>query len=579
MLAKAYHPFDKLIIGLPPAMPSWVRAYGPATEWLHLPPNPLIPSVRRQLEAGDANTAAVLPTPSSADAGVRDHDRSPPPSASRHSPKSYRCDTCDRDFASEEMYEAHMKSHIYCTVPGCHFTCRDTRAHLMQEHMDALHNRPDAPNLVDTGAYLEQRKRRFPTQEVIKDKVEELYYKAARGVVLPEERRRWLRQHGVDVGKRARTEASFIARGSVPEEGARSPSAQSNAGSGRSSELSESRQHRRSPLRSPAEEHREEPPQPRFIQPPAALLPKDPTAAPPSVPAASEQPPMAPPQQSSPTPTAATSSSPLPSRQPPTAASHQVKMIPLGPNGTLTPRQRVQLVRERYAAAKEVPQFYVCHRCGRKGEHWVDDCPTKDDATYNRHVVWGEAKMEVGEGGKARSRAAQKGRAEPNSRDVPPEMVAKEEVKASPPPQSVQQEASTDPQESPQEAPHAEEKPEEKPDATSSCADHDISASTAPAHSSTSGAEDNDKNNDDDAPPVPQSAAPPADAPVEVTRVMAPVAAARYAQQRRDPPRRPPPPPTLYERLTEEERMNEQGLLLQAMRFFTARDFFQEKKQ
>ncbi|KPA80354.1 hypothetical protein ABB37_04618 [Leptomonas pyrrhocoris] len=575
VLEKAFHPFDKLVIGLPPAMASWTRAYGSATEWRSLPPNPLMPGARRPHNGGDAPPAAETAEASPSHLRGREEEGPHTQPAGRLPARPFRCDACDRDFAVEEKYEEHMKTHIYCTVPGCNFTCREHRAQQMQEHMDALHNRADAPNLADTGHYLEQRKRRFPTQEVIKGKVEELYYKAARGVVLPDERRRWLRQYGIDVGKRARTEASFIARGSLPEH-SRSPSAPSDAASETSSHSSESRRRRRHdggrsedgeqrrsppatrPPPLPPQGQQEEVVRPRFVQPPSQLL-EDPTA-PPGAHAAAP----APPQSSRASPLASPLSSSSP-KQPsaPSGPSHLTKMIPLGPNGTLTPRQRVQLVRERYAAAKEVPQFYVCHRCGTKGEHWVDDCPTKGDPTYNRRVVWGEAKMEAGDGKSnaamrrergSRSRIAQKGEEEEQGAQRPAGQSEEKEGRAEEPQREPQQESA----------------------APETCEVHGETPEAAPPREPSGN--DND-NGEDDAPPAPQSAAPPATEPREVTRVMAPVAAARYAQpQRRDPLRRPPPPLTLYERLTEEERLNEQGVLLQAMRFFAAHDFFPEKK-
>ncbi|KPI88773.1 hypothetical protein ABL78_2152 [Leptomonas seymouri] len=561
VLEKAFHPFDKLVIGLPPSMMNWTRVYGPAADWISLPPNPLMPSFRRRHEGSDAPSAvAAAGSPSSDPRG-----RAGEGPDARPTGRPFRCEACDRTFVVEEKYEEHMQTHIYCTMPGCGFTCRAHRAHQMQEHMDALHNRPDAPNLADTGAYLEQRKNRFPTQEVIKGKVEELYYKAARGVVLPDERRRWLRQYGIDVGKRARTEASYIARGSLPEN-SRSPSAQSNASdaaSDKSSRSSGSRRskgggcgrdrdeerHHSSPVSCPPlppESRKEEVARPRFIQPPSQAL-EDPTAPPSAPSAAPEQPSLA----SPPTRPSSLSSSKQPS-----------KIIPLGPNGTLTPRQRVQLVRERYASAKEVPQFYVCHRCGKKGEHWVDDCPTKGDPTYNRRVLWGETKIGAGEG---KSKAAEKRERSGRSRNARRE-----------------------------EEEHGEQRPAEQgedntvadagplrgsaPPANSAVEGEAPEADPRSCHIDNSGGNGRSDSERDDGPPVPQSAAPPADEPKEITRVMAPVAAARYANpNRRDPLRRPPPPPTLYERLTEEERLNEQGVLLQAMRFFTARDFFQEK--
>ncbi|CBZ23972.1 conserved hypothetical protein [Leishmania mexicana MHOM/GT/2001/U1103] len=618
-LENAIRPYDKLVIGLPTAMEGWRRAYGTVREWCKLAPNPLLGSpvnVLGEENGNDRSRALTLPS-RSISGHPGDATARPPPSNAPHTnaqrfpqtgyaPAARKddalyCDACQREFATQEKYEAHMDTHMYCTVAGCRFTCRKGKPWRMEEHMELLHNRPDAPNLVDTSAYLEQRKSRFPTQDAVKMKVEELYYKAARGVVLPDERRRWMQQHGIVIRKRPRTEASVIIRGELPAE-SRSPSTASSASalssrsSRRSSRSSSEHRHRRSSHRNPRE-----PPQPpahspassaegaqaRFIQPPSvpSYQDPDPTAAPIQ---ASDASPQGTPtgDQGTDAVGPTTTVVPLVKQSSPSPASsggahagraHPTKIIPLGPNGTLTPRQRVQLVRERYAAAKDVPQFYVCHRCGIKGDHWVSDCPTKGDNTYDRHVVWGEAKLSTVE----RSAKSHREKAEKDnngSEQRGPEDAPQQEAAETTAPsdsgvgqavaEQVHDSAPTHPS------------PSELLTAAPVTSQEEGSANATPpseSHATATADAPNDQSNED-MPPVPQSAAPPADALREVTRMMAPVAAARHAQpHRRDPARRPPPPPTLYERLTEEARIDEQGVLLQALRFFVARDFFEDR--
>ncbi|KAG5473718.1 hypothetical protein LSCM1_04348 [Leishmania martiniquensis] len=616
---SAIHPYDKLVIGLPTAMEEWRSAYGPAREWYKLPPNPAIanPSSTTDEEGsngrdprvvppsrpacGHPGDAAAHPPPSNAPNASEPHSRTTKPNSAAGRNAALYCDACQREFATREKYAAHMDTHMYCTVAGCRFTCRKEKPWRMEEHMELLHNRPDAPNLVDTSAYLEQRKRRFPTQDAVKMKVEELYYKAARGVVLPDERRRWMRQHGILIRKRPRTETSLIVSGELPT-GSRSPSTASpaSASSSQSSRRSSCSLSEQRPRRSPRSSPQKPPPllaqpavsnvgggRPRFIQPPSLSSYREPgpTASPPNTSTKPSQGPSAGPPRTDPAsppatalPVAASSSlSPGSSAGAHAAPARPTKMIPLGPNGTLTPRQRVQLVRERYAAAKDVPQFYVCHRCGIKGEHWVADCPTKGDCTYDRHIVWGEAKLAAVERGTKPTREkAKSGKNESEQqrpRDAPQQEACEATTRGNGDAEqyaAVQMSLDVPTQPSPGEprkGSSAERQGEAHPDAT--C------ASEAPETAATDVPHDQ---SEEDAPPVPQSAAPPADAPREVTRMMAPVAAARHAQQnRRDPVRRPPPPPTLYERLTEEARMDEQGVLLQALRFFVARDFFKER--
>ncbi|KAG5490496.1 hypothetical protein JKF63_00616 [Porcisia hertigi] len=623
-LENAIHPFDKLVIGLPTAMEEWRRMYGPLREWCKLPPNPLLvnpvseggeessasrncrlAASSRATTSGPPSSAALHPPPSTAPRTNEPHfQKSSAAPAPKRNDALY-CDACQRDFATQEKYAAHMETHIYCTVAGCRFTCRKGKPWRMEEHMELLHNRPDAPNLVDTHAYLEQRKRRFPTQDAVKIKVEELYYKAARGVILPDERRRWMQQHGIVIRKRPRTESSFIVRGELPT-GSRSPSAESSACSSsspsrRSSRSSSTRRQRRSPRKGPHEppqRPQQSPPNnndggpARFIQP--LSVPSyqefDPTAVPTQP--STKSPRLSPAENqgadadASSSATAGFSSmkSSCHSQASPAgvraAPAHPTKIIPLGPNGTLTPRQRVQLVRERYAAAKEVPQFYVCHRCGIKGEHWVADCPTKGDGTYDRHVVWGEAKLSpaVGRGAKPRREHAEKGSDVAEDRgfcDPPPQGTTET---AAPSDSCAEQAVNTQSQ---VDAPTSSS-PGVPSKALPVAPQEEVRANATPLSEgcATAVAVAPTDDSDDDAPPPLHSAAPPPDAPKEVTRMMAPVAAAKRVQpHRREPVRRPPPPPTLYERLTEEARMDEQGVLLQALRFFVARDFFQDAPQ
>ncbi|GET90321.1 hypothetical protein, conserved [Leishmania tarentolae] len=620
-LENAFHPYEKLVIGLPTAMEGWRRAYGTARDWYSLSPNPLLdppanllgdkrgndhnrsqalPSRFISVQVGVAAARPLLPNAPRTNEPHFPHPSAVPPAAGDD---ALYCDVCQRDFATREKYEAHMDTHMYCTVPGCRFTCRKGKSWRMEEHMELLHNRPDAPNLVDTNAYLEQRRRRFPTQDAVKMKVEELYYKAARGVVLPDERRRWMQQHGIVIRKRPRSDASVIIRGGLPA-GSRSPSvasavsvppSRSSSGSPCSSSRSSSEHHhKRSPqrnLRGPLQPQTQssasdvEGGKARFIQPPSVTSYQGPDPTVVSIQAStkfSQGPPAEDESTDAVDPLA--TALPLAKQSSPSSASaagghsaraHPPKIIPLGPNGTLTPRQRVQLVRERYAAAKDVPQFYVCHRCGIKGEHWVSDCPTKGDNTYDRHVVWGEAKLSaVEKTSKPYRERAEKVQNELDQR-VSSDALRPEEPEARAPNDSGVEKAITEQvhgsaptQPSPSEllrSPPVAPQEEASANATLQSDVHTTIAFDTPKDQTS-----------EDMPPVPQSAAPPADAPKEVTRMMAPVAAARHAQpHRREPPRRPPPPPTLYERLTEEAKIDEQGVLLQALRFFVARDFFE----
>eukprot|EP00760_Papus_ankaliazontas_P018961 PhM_4_TR17792/c0_g1_i1/m.76318 len=47
----------------------------------------------------------------------------------------------------------------------------------------------------------------------------------------------------------------------------------------------------------------------------------------------------------------------------------------------------VQQVRDRYQNMKHPPTYYVCHRCGEKGQHWSHECPTNGDETFDKKFV------------------------------------------------------------------------------------------------------------------------------------------------------------------------------------------------
>ncbi|CAD2213384.1 zinc finger protein [Angomonas deanei] len=412
------------------------------------------------------------------------------------------CQPCQRGFYSEEKYTAHRDTHLYCDVPGCHFTCRSHKAYKMEEHKDLLHNRPDAPNLEDTSKYLEQRKRRFPTSENVQSKVEELYYKAARGCVLPDERRRWMRSHGIVIRKRPRSEMAYIVSGSLDhgeEEGSNTedPSAVGHApgektkGEEADSTSSFSGDEERSGSDGESD---------------LSSSIRSEGAPPPAQPEAPRQGSAAPDERAQ---------RPLP---------RKTKLVPMGPNGTLTKRQKVQLIREKYAESKQVPQFYVCQRCGKKGDHWVADCPTKGNAVFDRHLVWGEAKLEH-----KSNRAPQEEDAGPTGEAVEPE--AQDSAPA-------QSEEGTRDEEA--EVPERDDVPEQT-----------------------------------EQPPEEVTAHRDSEGEKIFTKTVAPVA----ARKMNHPPRHPntrhmPHKETLYEKLTEEDRMNERGLLLQAIRFFVNRNFF-----
>ncbi|PWU98995.1 hypothetical protein C4B63_10g458 [Trypanosoma cruzi] len=342
------------------------------------------------------------------------------------------------------------------------------------------------------------------------------------GVIIPDERRRWLRQHGVLVKKNPRTEETYI-----DSDALRRPA---NAATNKAVEGHQGQKEQQQQQQQNDEESGEKEENTEMNVPPVSI--KNPHEEGITV---KENPAVAAPN--------------------PSAHGRPKRIIPLGPNGTLTRGQKVQLIRDRYRDAKTVPRFYVCHRCGEKGNHWVDECPKRDDENFGRQTVWGEERLEP---------ARQKHRTEGE----------KEEEKAKT-----------------KKINENEGQMEEIPSPPGGGGGNTKGSTTAFCEGKDLAEDDGALEIlEDDGDPPAESSARRDDAAgdstnptTEVSRMLAPVAAAALTEkkgkaQQRGSSRsrtRPPPPPTLYERLVESRKANEHGLLLQAFRFFVMRRFFE----
>jgi hypothetical protein len=403
----------------------------------------------------------------------------------------FYCDPCQKGFHTQVRYQEHLQDHIYCAVPGCHFTCRKSKQWKMEMHVETLHNRPDAPQLQDVDAYLRQRKHRFPTSGTVQSKVEELFYKASRGEVLPDERRRWMRQHGVMIKKkRMRDESSYVSSNADKLESTAPKTAT------------------------------EEDQNTRVIY------------------------------LEAPVPTKAATSS-TEAGAPPAPVRKQ-RLVPEGPDGRLSKSQKVQLIREKYRESQVVPKFYVCNRCGEKGVHWVAECPMLHDERFERHNEWGEDH---------RPR-----RPEAPALEVPGETMAPDDVGSAEAEVVVNEEQAA--------------APETPPARASSSTGLQAVAEPAP----------DTEDEGSDAAPMEKGARDSSDISEkrEFLKVIQPVAARRLRGMAPSGPkgasRRPDaisrePKPSLFNRLTADEGINDKGLLLQALRFFVARDFFNDVDQ
>jgi len=90
----------------------------------------------------------------------------------------FSCDACEKYFKTLQQHEAHLKSHVKCTYPGCNFNAAYSivKLHKMR-HLNSSIGKVDTPEEINR--YIEERKKRFPTGEVVAKKVTEtclLYY-------------------------------------------------------------------------------------------------------------------------------------------------------------------------------------------------------------------------------------------------------------------------------------------------------------------------------------------------------------------------------------------------------------------
>jgi hypothetical protein len=83
---------------------------------------------------------------------------------------TYSCDACERSFTNKIQYQAHLSSHIKCSVPGCEFAAshRVMKLHKLA-HTIPNFGKKETPE--EIAKYLEERKRRYPTKENIQKKV------------------------------------------------------------------------------------------------------------------------------------------------------------------------------------------------------------------------------------------------------------------------------------------------------------------------------------------------------------------------------------------------------------------------
>eukprot|EP00744_Colponema_vietnamica_P006345 GILI01009228.1.p1 GENE.GILI01009228.1~~GILI01009228.1.p1 ORF type:complete len:589 (-),score=157.37 GILI01009228.1:61-1620(-) len=311
--------------------------------------------------------------------------------------KDYYCDVCQKGFGADcGKYQKHCETtHLSCPIAGCGFFCKKgllqyeseseqeeegpggvptkvkvKRPHYkgewkIQLHLDTLHYRANGLTEEDfataggaeagakqgaaSSKYVANRLKNFPTADRIQSRVEELFYRASKGEVLTDERRRWLRHHGVVV-KRPPAIAAAIMKATTDNsaEGAEEGSKHGSKSGGK--DLSHL---------SPQQLQRLE-----YIKRKGAAI-------------AHGQ--------------CVTSDTPIIVK----GQSQLAFQMGDQPAPSTAPRKQIMISRrsedDDSAATQEPahappPSFYVCTRCGVKGTHWLGECPTKGDTKYDKHT-------------------------------------------------------------------------------------------------------------------------------------------------------------------------------------------------
>lgn len=510
------------------------------------------PSDRSYRESADGEGdrrqrhSRVPPTSSSSSSWQKTQQQQQQPSSSlrgrRRMPEDYPyyCDACQKGFKDGDLYQRHVDAHLHCEVPGCRFTCRGDRPQKLEEHMELLHNRPDAPNLADVNVYLAQRRQRFPTKEKVMENVEDIYYKAAQGLVLPDERRRWMRQHGISIGKRPRTEAAYIIKGTLfgekddgkeakreeekeeetqKKKRQRAEHGEADRGKDEERSTSESRSSSASSSASTSFSRSSSVHQKSA----AAVVPAG------AAPAGTGEEPKA------------------VGQTPQTSPPPREFLATYIPPGRMPSKEKIEQIRSRFLHLKQARESPSVAAGAADGS-------TPSSST--------QLSLHPSEDGRPHS--------------TPPKRQDKEEGQGG------------------GDKERKEKEKEVEKDGRRAGGQNDVNNT---AQQPDTEAKDHSSSDEDDCrPPDAVSARAPATAPAaeasprEITRMLAPVAAARLANGGRLPPsmqrgrRRGDPQQhqqqrqqgkTLYEKLTEEDRMDELGLLLQAVRFIVRENFFQ----
>ncbi|XP_076872042.1 FMR1-interacting protein NUFIP1 [Brachyhypopomus gauderio] len=98
---------------------------------------------------------------------------------------SHFCDTCDRGFKTQTMYDEHVAQHVKCSVADCSFTAHEkiVKIHWKNNHAPGTKRiKLDTPE--EISRWREERRRNYPTLSNVEKKMKMIAVKEKRGDVL-----------------------------------------------------------------------------------------------------------------------------------------------------------------------------------------------------------------------------------------------------------------------------------------------------------------------------------------------------------------------------------------------------------
>ncbi|XP_050306782.1 FMR1-interacting protein NUFIP1-like [Anthonomus grandis grandis] len=99
----------------------------------------------------------------------------------------FACDTCERDFYTQEQFDKHMSEHRTCNLDGCTFTAHEKiiEKHIRMQHSTGLFEKIKKINSPEEIAkWIEERKKNYPSKENIEKRYQLQEEKLKKGIRL-----------------------------------------------------------------------------------------------------------------------------------------------------------------------------------------------------------------------------------------------------------------------------------------------------------------------------------------------------------------------------------------------------------